>query len=91
MTALGSAPSVLTNLLRDFPLPESVRVVSVGAEVAGEDLLAQLAAYPQIDRVINFYGPTEATMYCAYSVLMKRQTPPDAPALRCSREWSRLT
>jgi len=78
VTALGSAPSVLNDLLRDFPLPESVRVVSVGAEVAGEDLLAQLVAYPQIDRVINFYGPTEATMYCAYSVLMKRQTPPGA-------------
>ena len=78
VTALGSAPSVLKDLLRDFPLPESVRVVSVGAEVAGEDLLAQLVAYPQIDRVINFYGPTEATMYCAYSVLMKRQTPPGA-------------
>lgn len=78
VTALGSAPSVLKHLLRDFPLPESVKVVSVGAEVAGEDLLAQLVAYPQIDRVINFYGPTEATMYCAYSVLMKRQAPPGA-------------
>jgi len=77
VTALGSAPSVLNHLLSDFALPESVRVVSVGAEVAGEGLLAQLTAYPQIDRVINFYGPTEATMYCAFSVLMKRQTPPD--------------
>lgn len=79
VTALGSAPSVLNNLLRDFPLPASVRVVSVGAEVAGEDLLAQLAAYPQIDRVINFYGPTEATIYCASSVLMKRETPRGDP------------
>ena len=78
VTALGSAPSVLNTLLRDFPLPESVRVVSVGAELAGEGLLAQLAAYPQIDRVMNLYGPTEATIYCAFSVLMKRQTPPDA-------------
>ena len=78
VTALGSAPSVLDNLLRDFPVPQSVRVVSVGAEVAGEGLLAQLPAYPQIDRVINLYGPTEATIYCAFSVLMKRQTPPEA-------------
>ncbi len=78
VTALGSAPSVLKNLLRDFPLPESVQVVSVGAEVAGDDLLAQLAWYPQIDRVVNFYGPTEGTIYCAFSVLMKRQAPPDA-------------
>ena len=76
VTALGSAPSVLRNLLRDFRLPESVRVVSVGAEVAGDDLLAQLAGYPQIDRVVNFYGPTEATIYCAFSVLMKRHPPP---------------
>jgi len=78
VTALGSAPSVLHNLLRNFALPESVRVVSVGAEVAGETFLAQLEAYPQIDRVLNLYGPTEATIYCAFSVLMKRQTRPDA-------------
>ena len=78
VTALGSAPSVLGNLLRDFPLPQSVRVISVGAEVPNESLLAQLATYPQIDRVINFYGPTEATIYCASSVLMKRQAHPDA-------------
>jgi len=78
VTALGSAPSVLDNLLRDFPVPQSVGVVSVGAEIAGEGLLAQLPAYPQIDRVVNLYGPTEATIYCAFSVLMKRQAPPDA-------------
>ncbi len=79
-TTLGSAPSVLKNLLRDFPLPESVRVVSVGGEVAGPDLLAKLAAYPRIDRVINLYGPTEATMYCTWSVLMKRETPSGSAA-----------
>ncbi len=78
LTALGSAPSVLDNLLSDFPIPKSVRVVTVGAELAGEGLLARLAAYPQIDRVMNLYGPTEATIYCAFSVLMKRQTRPDA-------------
>jgi amino acid adenylation domain-containing protein len=78
VTAFGSAPSILKNLLRDFPVPESARVVSVGAEIAGEGLLAQLAEYPQIDRVMNLYGPTEASIYCAFSVLMKRQTPPDA-------------
>jgi amino acid adenylation domain-containing protein len=77
VTALGSAPSVLNNLLRNFALPESVRVISVGAEVAGEDLLARLTAYPQIDRVLNLYGPTEATIYCAFSVLMKRQARSD--------------
>jgi amino acid adenylation domain-containing protein len=78
VTALGSAPSVLNKLLSNFSLPESVGVVTIGAEVAGDDLLARLAAYPQIDRVMNLYGPTEATIYCAFSVLMKRQTPPDA-------------
>ncbi len=84
VTALGSAPTVLNELLRDFPLPESVRVVSVGAEVPGEELLARVSASPHVDRVINFYGPTETTIYCAYSVLMKRDTPPGAsgaPAL----------
>jgi len=34
--------------------------------------LEQLAAYPQINRVVNFYGPTETTIYCSHAVLMER-------------------
>ncbi|MHC4712022.1 MAG: amino acid adenylation domain-containing protein [Planctomycetota bacterium] len=76
VTALGSAPSVLRMLLRDYSLPESLRVVSVGAEVASDDLLEELARHPQIEKIINFYGPTETTIYCTHSVLMKRGIEP---------------
>ena len=77
VTALGSAPSVLNSLLPNFPVPASVKVVSVGAELASEGVLARLAACPHVDRVLNFYGPTEASIYCTFCVLMKRQESPD--------------
>lgn len=79
ITVIGCAPSVLKSFIKDSPLPESVKAVSVGAEVPGDDLLQQLARYPQVDRVINFYGPTETTIYCTYSVLFKRGDAPVEP------------
>jgi acyl-CoA synthetase (AMP-forming)/AMP-acid ligase II/acyl carrier protein len=45
----------------------------MGAEVASTDLLTRLDEYSQINKVINFYGPTETTIYCSYAVLSERQ------------------
>lgn len=72
VTYLGSAPSVLTALLTDYTIPPSVRVASFGAEAASEALLEKLAGYPQISKIYNFYGPTEATIYCSRAVIAVR-------------------
>jgi amino acid adenylation domain-containing protein len=72
LTSLGGAPSVLHSLLEGFVMPASLRMVSFGAEMPGEALLERLQQTPQLERLYNFYGPTEATISCAGSLLAER-------------------
>jgi amino acid adenylation domain-containing protein len=46
-------------------LPASVRLVVVGGERMPLDALARWQALPGVPRLINAYGPTEATITCA--------------------------
>ena len=61
-TLLANTPSVLTELLRAGRLPPSLRTVIVGGEVLSESLAGDLLRGTSIDRLINTYGPTEATV-----------------------------
>jgi len=72
-TAIGGTPSGLYALLDGFDLPGSVRVVGLGGEVTDESLIQRLASYKQIDKVINYYGPTEATVCCSIAMLFDRR------------------
>ncbi len=54
-----------------FGLPPSARVLGVGAEATPPALLARLRAQPGIRELYNFYGPTEATIYCTISRLFE--------------------
>ncbi len=72
-TVVGAAPSVLAVILEDFELPASVRVVILGAEAPSDALLDRLARYPSLEKVMNVYGPTEATGYCSISTLFERR------------------
>jgi amino acid adenylation domain-containing protein len=72
-TVVGATPSVLAVILEDFELPDSVRVVILGAEAPSDALLDRLARYPSLEKVMNVYGPTEATGYCSISTLFERR------------------
>jgi amino acid adenylation domain-containing protein len=72
-TVLGATPSVLAVILEDFELPASVRVVILGGEATSDALLDRLARYPSLEKVMNVYGPTEATGYCSLSTLFERR------------------
>ncbi|KHN96183.1 AMP-dependent synthetase/ligase [Metarhizium album ARSEF 1941] len=64
ITHMGSVPSVLTQLgfrLADVP---SVRVLTIGGEKASHELFEQLNAGSPKAALVNFYGPTEATIGC---------------------------
>jgi amino acid adenylation domain-containing protein len=71
-TTFGTTPSILETLLVGAGLPPAVRVVGLGAEVVPEALLARLRSAPTVERVINYYGPTEATVYGTAAVLFDR-------------------
>ncbi|KOG14015.1 non-ribosomal peptide synthetase [Streptomyces viridochromogenes] len=61
-TLVSGVPSVMATVVADRPAI-SPRVVALGGEPIPERLLADLQrAFPEA-RIVNFYGPTEATIY----------------------------
>lgn len=71
-TAIGSAPNQLNHLLQSHGFPPSVRFVATGGEVIQSALIKALSERPSVQRVVNFYGPTETTMYCTAQILFDR-------------------
>ncbi|KAJ4248424.1 hypothetical protein NW762_012761 [Fusarium torreyae] len=64
ITHMGSVPSVLFQLglrLKDVP---SMRVLTFGGEKASHELFEQLNTGNPDAALMNFYGPTEATVGC---------------------------
>ncbi|KAK2612251.1 hypothetical protein QQS21_001677 [Conoideocrella luteorostrata] len=64
ITHMGSVPSVLKQLglrLQDVP---SMRVLTFGGEKASHELFEQLNTGRPKAALMNFYGPTEATIGC---------------------------
>lgn len=61
-TLLANTPSVLGELLRAGRLPTSLRTVVVGGEVLSTALAHQLLVGAGVPRLVNTYGPTEATV-----------------------------
>ncbi len=57
-------PSALAALLR-LGFPAGVRTVAPAGEALPRALVDQLYAQPGVTRVINCFGPTETTVYCA--------------------------
>lgn len=75
-TTIGATPSVMATLLAAGTLPPAARLVALGAEVIPEGLLAQIQNARQVRRVINYYGPTETTIYCTTAIVFDRDRVP---------------
>jgi amino acid adenylation domain-containing protein len=77
-TFLASTPSVLRELLRAGRLPTTLRTVISGGEVLPPDLATELLTTTSVSRLINTYGPTEATVLATASEVtlpVERQVP----------------
>lgn len=62
-------PSAMKALLAAGPLPAGVRCVVLGGEVLTASLVADLRAAPRPPRVLNVYGPTEATVFATAGIV----------------------
>jgi amino acid adenylation domain-containing protein len=63
------APSAAAELLRMRAIPPSVRVLNLGGEALPNALAQGLYALGTVERVGNFYGPTEDTTYSTGSIV----------------------
>jgi amino acid adenylation domain-containing protein len=62
----------------DLDFPETIRLVVIGGErVIGRALIAWKNRVAPRVRLINTYGPTEATIVCTYCDLVSEQVSPD--------------
>jgi amino acid adenylation domain-containing protein len=62
VTMLANTPSVLQELLRAGRMPSTLRTIIVGGETMSASLATDLLTSTSISRLINTYGPTEATV-----------------------------
>jgi amino acid adenylation domain-containing protein len=69
VTLINTVPSAMTELLRMRAVPDSVRVVNLAGEPLADDLVAEIYANTQVERVYNLYGPTEDTTYSTYTLV----------------------
>ncbi|MFF2654333.1 amino acid adenylation domain-containing protein [Streptomyces sp. NPDC058045] len=73
VTMISAPPSALA-LLLEHPLPPGVRRVNAGAEPVPRPLVDRLYAHPGVETVVNLYGPTECTVFCATHPIGRDET-----------------
>src|SRR3954452_1668061 len=63
VTLVNTVPSVIAALLKDSPLPQSVRTVIMAGEPLSSEIAEAVLDQPGVTRAVNAYGPTEDTIY----------------------------
>ncbi len=67
---VDTVPSAMAELLRLGRLPASIRTVNLGGEPVKASLVRDLYDHlPNLERVVNLYGPSEDTTFTSYAVL----------------------
>jgi UDP-N-acetylmuramate--L-alanine ligase len=75
ITSLGTTPAVLRRMLESAELPPSVRVVGLGGDVIPEALIEDLRKLGTVRKALNYYGPTETTIYSTVAWLIDPRVP----------------
>ena len=71
---VDTVPSAMAELLRLGRLPASIRTVNLGGEPLKASLVRDLyAELPNLERVVNLYGPSEDTTFSTYAVRAARR------------------
>ncbi|MFL6196329.1 MAG: non-ribosomal peptide synthase/polyketide synthase [Thermoanaerobaculia bacterium] len=67
---VDTVPSAMAELLRNSRLPSSIRTVNLGGEPLKGSLVKEIyEKLPNVERVVNLYGPSEDTTFSTYSVV----------------------
>ncbi|MGW7081636.1 non-ribosomal peptide synthetase [Streptomyces sp. NPDC054866] len=66
-TFLSSVPSAVATCVRERALPPGLRLITMGGDTIGGDLVKDIAAQCPQARIVAMYGPTETTTYMTWS------------------------
>ncbi|MCP4658447.1 MAG: AMP-binding protein, partial [bacterium] len=72
VTLINTVPSALRELLRMGDLPPSVRTVNLAGEALPRPLVEQAYRQPNVERVLNLYGPSEDTIYSTFARIARQ-------------------
>ena len=70
VTLINAVPSAMAELVRAGGIPASVKTVNLAGEPLPEELVEQIYATTNVDKVYNLYGPTE-TSYATYTLVRR--------------------
>jgi len=68
VTLVNTVPSAMAELLREGPLPHSVRTVNLAGEPLSTQLVQQIYQQGTVQRVFDLYGPSEDTTYSTFAL-----------------------
>ncbi|MBA2675656.1 non-ribosomal peptide synthetase, partial [Ramlibacter sp.] len=69
LTLINTVPSVAAQLERSGAIPASVKVLNVAGEPLPLQLVRQVHASTQVERIYNLYGPSEDTTYSTWALM----------------------
>lgn len=69
VTLINTVPSAMAELVRMGAVPQSVRVVNLAGEALSGELVEEIYATTQVERVYNLYGPSEDTTYSTFTLV----------------------
>ncbi|HEX3526027.1 MAG TPA: amino acid adenylation domain-containing protein [Thermoanaerobaculia bacterium] len=73
VTLVNAVPSPMAELVRGG-LPPGLRTVNLAGEALKPELVEKIYAHPQVERVVNLYGPSEDTTYSTWTVVPRGVT-----------------
>ncbi|MES2936776.1 MAG: non-ribosomal peptide synthase/polyketide synthase [Pseudomonadota bacterium] len=69
LTLINTVPSAAGQLERSGAIPASVKVLNVAGEALPAQLVRQVYATTQVERMYNLYGPSEDTTYSTWALM----------------------
>lgn len=71
VTLINTVPSAMRELIAAHSLPPRARTILLAGEALDSALVESLYSQPQIEQVLNLYGPTEDTIYSTWTRVRK--------------------
>src|SRR6185369_5109713 len=86
VTLINAVPSPMAELVRG-PLSAGLRTVNLAGEALKPELVERIYAHPQVERVVNLYGPSEDTTYSTWTTVPRGAAVTIGRPIAGTRAW----
>uniref|UniRef100_UPI0005632DEC AMP-binding protein n=1 Tax=Streptomyces sp. NRRL S-813 TaxID=1463919 RepID=UPI0005632DEC len=76
VSLVDTVPSAVRSIVGSETFPEGIRRVNMGGEALSPDLLAQVFTKTRVEKVCNFWGPTETSVNSTCGLLRRGEDSP---------------